>query len=128
LKLTIEEAIKLCGGNDFKELLLRILYADLRLPDHEKRLATFVEKTESRAAVEIIYLKLRELMVKYEKKELPLELISAFRTAYVKRLTINEQKKHKDERKDNHGVIVRLVEAQVQQVKHQHIVELAKSG
>ena len=128
LRLSIEEAIKLCGGSDFKELLLRILYADLRLPDHEKRLAAFAEKTHSRAAIEIIYLKLRELMVRYEKKEIPLELTSAFRIAYARRLEVNQEKRHKDQRKDDHGVIVRLVEAQVQRIKQQHVVELAKSG
>lgn len=128
LKRTIEEALHLCGGNDFKELLLRVLYADLRLPEHEKKLAAFAEKTKSRAAVEIIYLKLRELMIKHEKDTIPVELVSAFRTVYAKRLMVNDQKTHKDQPRESRAVIDTRVEAQVQQIRQQHFMELAALG
>jgi len=84
LKEAIDDAIGSCD-NDFKELLLLFLYADLRLPAYELKLEKFCKRTTSRSAVEMIFFKLFNIMVQYEKKRHPTALISAFRTAVQRR-------------------------------------------
>ena len=87
LKITIEDALKRCN-NDFKEMLLLFLYADLRLPGHERKLEDFVKRTSSDTAVEMVFFKLRMMMVNYEKTNYPAALSSAFRVTFGRRVKL----------------------------------------
>jgi len=121
LQGTIEASLELCGENDFKELLLLFLYSDLRLPGHENKLAQFTTKTTSRAAVEMVYIKLRQLMVHHEKQELPSELISAFTSCLKKRSALAGEV-------DSRGAIQDMVNKTLQRTQKVHLTELSKSN
>lgn len=84
LKVTIEKCIDSCT-NDFKLFLLLCLYADFRFSGYAKRLNDFLEKTTSHAAVEMIYLKARRLIVEYEGKNVPIPLLGLFQQAFESR-------------------------------------------
>ncbi len=71
--------------NDFKKLLLVLLYGDLRLPRYGQIIETFINETTSRAGVEILYYKIRGLITSHNSLTIPKSLISAFRSAFQKR-------------------------------------------
>ena len=84
LDLTFDAYLKNCN-NDFKRLLLICLMSDLRLEDYAIRLKSFVEETSSRAAIEILYFKIRDIIIHYDALKVPPNLISAFKSVFEKR-------------------------------------------
>ena len=82
--------IKTIGGsdNEFKRLLLTALYGDLKLQGYEKMIEDIVKTTESLAAIELCYSKIRTWMVEFEGRTIPNSLIEAFRTIFEKRSSI----------------------------------------
>lgn len=84
LKRTID-ALLVSTKNDLKQFLLHCIYADLRLPGYAGRLESFLSETESPSLLEMGFSKVYELLVRYEGKALPTELVSAFNTAFDKR-------------------------------------------
>lgn len=78
------------SDNDFKELLLVFLYSDLRLPGYTKMLEDLTDKTKSRVAIELIYLKVQNLMVIYDNPTIPVALIAAFKKVHDKRSLLHK--------------------------------------
>lgn len=115
LVLTIDETIRQCD-NDFKALLLLFLYADLRLPGYDTRLEDFVRNTNSVAAIEMIYLKIRVLLIESEERKLPVSLLAAFRAAFDRRVKVNEGRVRKS---DLHNQYNRAVES----VKKERLIQ-----
>lgn len=105
LELAISELIGQCN-NDFKELILIFLSCDLRMKGYERRLKTFIEKTDSRAAIEMIYCKLRELFLFYDKRDTPVDLIAAFSALWEKRLAITSGKSMQGALKKGFGYLL----------------------
>lgn len=117
------EAAKECirtGENDFKELLLMLLLSDLRDHDALKLLESFVQKTNSRAAMEIIFIHLRQRMIEHEAATIPTELVSVFRTAFIRRQ--RSYSKKADKQKDSN-----LFDKILRDAKRQHSL-VRKSG
>ncbi|OGU25851.1 MAG: hypothetical protein A2X85_16575 [Geobacteraceae bacterium GWF2_54_21] len=71
--------------NDFKKLLLILLYGDLRLPRYGQLMEDFVDEISSRAGIEILYHKIRGLITSHNSLTIPKSLVSAFRAAFQKR-------------------------------------------
>lgn len=71
--------------NDFKQFLLLLLLSDLRDSRALGKIGTFVANTESRAATEILYIHVRNRLVDYEEREIPVELVSLFKSIFIKR-------------------------------------------
>ena len=91
LSLSILKAIE-NTKNDFKKLLLVCLYADLGLHDCIAKLEEFLHSTQSPSAIEIIYLKVSNMLITSEQIELPINLLSLFRKAFQKRnMTFGEK-------------------------------------
>jgi len=84
LQEAITEAIETCS-NDLKKLLLVCLYSDLRLHGYQKTLEDYVVTSDSMAAVELIYLQTRKLMITHDSRQVPASLISAFQAAFRRR-------------------------------------------
>lgn len=84
LELLIKKYIEITP-NDFKKLLLVLLYGDLRLPKYGQLMENFVDEISSRAGVEILYHKIRGLITSHNSLTIPKALISAFRAAHQKR-------------------------------------------
>jgi predicted MPP superfamily phosphohydrolase len=84
LKVTIENCMASCT-NDFKRFLLLCLYADFRFDGYTTRLKEFLRLTESHAAVEMIYLKTRRLVIEHDAKTVPASLIGLFTDAFEAR-------------------------------------------
>lgn len=85
---SLKEAILATLGkceNDLKRLLLVCLYADLRLQGYAAKLQEYVEQTQSIAAVELIYLQTRRLLITHEALQMPVSLLGAFQAAFKKR-------------------------------------------
>lgn len=81
LQKTIEQLLG-TTKNDLKRFLLLCIYADLRLPGYAGRLESYLSESDSISILEMGYAKVYELMVRYEGKNLPASLISAFNTAF----------------------------------------------
>ncbi len=111
LKETINATIAQCD-NDFKRLLLIFLYCDLRLPGYTVKLDEFVSSTKSRSAIEMIYVKIREIMIAYDGKELPLALLNVFRTTVAARVKM-KYPKHPQSK----GSFMRIYQKALQQTK-----------
>jgi 3',5'-cyclic AMP phosphodiesterase CpdA len=71
--------------NDFKELLLVNVFSDLRLPGYQSKIEKYANKTNSVAAVEILYLQVRRLMVTHVSLNVPASLVSLFHSVYKRR-------------------------------------------
>lgn len=71
--------------NDLKRLLLVCLYADLRLQGYANKLQDYVETSRSIAAVELIYLQTRRLLITHDSLHMPVSLLGAFQAAFKKR-------------------------------------------
>jgi len=84
LQATIEQTIIKCK-DDLKRLLLLFLYSDLRLSSHLELLEDYIDQTNSRVAIEMMYIKLRHMMVTHDAKRIPASLITAFKKAFDKR-------------------------------------------
>ena len=84
LQKTIEQLLE-TTKNDLKLFLLLCIYADLRLPGYAGRLESYLSENESISILEMGYAKVYELLVRYEGKNLPTSLISAFNTAFDRR-------------------------------------------
>ena len=109
---SLEEPIVDClesSTNDFKQLLLVCLHADLRLTDSAQYLKDFAEKNTSRAAAEIIYLKIMEIMRFYEGNEIPTELAVAFESSYRRRQELQGTKMTKGAIQNALNVLLREV-------------------
>lgn len=94
LELTFDFYLESCK-NDFKKLLLICLMADLRLDDYALKLKAFAEETNSRAAIELLYFKTRDIITNYDSLKVPPNLISAFKAVFEKRSRLykaNEKK------------------------------------
>ncbi|HVT10982.1 MAG TPA: hypothetical protein VHE55_01840 [Fimbriimonadaceae bacterium] len=79
--------------NSFKKLLLVCFYGDLRLKDYDARMRRVLEETNSFAAIEIIYAKVRMWMVGDESKEIPAGLVALFKVVFEKRQEVVKKKK-----------------------------------
>jgi hypothetical protein len=84
LQRTIEELLE-TTKNDLKLFLLLCIYADLRLPGYAGRLEAFLSESENISILEMGYAKVYDLLVRYEGKNLPASLISAFNCAFDQR-------------------------------------------
>jgi predicted MPP superfamily phosphohydrolase len=84
LQRTIEELLQ-TTKNDLKLFLLLCIYADLRLPGYAGRLEAFLSDSENISILEMGYAKVYDLLVRYEGKNLPASLISAFNCAFDRR-------------------------------------------
>lgn len=84
LQRTIEGLLE-TTENDLKRFLLLCIYADLRLPGYAGRLEAFLSETDAISILEMGYAKVYELLVRYEGKNLPTSLISAFNCAFNQR-------------------------------------------
>jgi predicted MPP superfamily phosphohydrolase len=85
---SLKGAIEECGKrttNDFKKLLLILLYSDLGLPNHVKMLEGFLDETKSSAALELIYSKARSLLILHDGNRIPTALISLFKKSFERR-------------------------------------------
>jgi hypothetical protein len=80
----ISAALKVCS-NDLKHLLLVCLSSDLRLPGYQKLLQDYVEETSSMAAIEMIYLQTRYLLITHDSLHVPASLIAAFQASFRRR-------------------------------------------
>ena len=85
------------------------LHADLRLTDYAQYLKDFAEKNTSRAAAEIIYLKIMEIMRSYEGDVIPEELVAAFESSYRRRQELQGTKMTKGAIKNALNVLLREV-------------------
>ncbi|MFH1061952.1 MAG: metallophosphoesterase [Candidatus Omnitrophota bacterium] len=84
LQKTIESILE-TTTNDLKKLLLLCIYADLRLPGYAGLLQAFITETDRISILEMGYVKIYELLVRYEGNTLPASLISAFNCAFDRR-------------------------------------------
>jgi hypothetical protein len=84
LQRTIEGLLE-TTKNDLKLFLLHCIYADLRLPGYAGRLEAYLSETDAISILEMGYAKVFELLVRYESKDLPTSLISAFNCAFNRR-------------------------------------------
>ncbi len=73
--------------NDFKRFLLLLLLSDLRDSRAVSMIEKFVMSTESRAATEILFLHMRNRLVAYEARDIPVSLICTFKNIFVRRQT-----------------------------------------
>ena len=100
--------------------MLILLYCDLRLPKYGQTLEQFIDETSSKAALEILYYKIRSLIVTHTAITIPQSLISAFRAAFGKR-----EKKWSSSNKKN-TVKERFVTA-LEEAKKDHLIAYNRS-
>jgi predicted MPP superfamily phosphohydrolase len=102
-----------------KRLLLASFYGDLRLPGYESRVEEQLNDTESFAAVELIYTKVRMWMISYEGTTIPTRLVSLFEAAFTKRQEIAKKLKISSGTAQDFPSILR-------QVKRDHLLQIAE--
>ena len=84
LKNTILRALA-DSKSDYKKLLLTMLLLDLGVKDGPKESKKMAESITSHAGLELLYFKVREKIVFWSGKELPKDLVDAFRAATLAR-------------------------------------------
>lgn len=113
LEVTFEAFYNKCD-NDFKQLLIICLMADLKLDNYSEKLRCFAETTKSRAAIEIIYFKIRDLIINTESKKVPTNLISALKSVF------NLRAKYQNVG-DKKEVIDRMFNKELEQTRTEHL-------
>jgi predicted MPP superfamily phosphohydrolase len=88
---TIRNALAIVKS-DFKELLLVTLLADLRAPKFEVDIASFLKKVDSAAAIEILFLRVRRILVEYEGDEFPQPYVSLYREIFEAKVRLYNSK------------------------------------
>lgn len=78
--------------NDFKRFLLISLYADGRFDGYEDYLASFAKETSSYSAIEMVYFKVRQMLITYREENIPDKLMSLFKTVVDRRNQIYKTK------------------------------------
>ena len=71
--------------NDFKRFLLISLYATGRFDGYEHMIEEFAEATQSFAAIEMLYFKVRQLLVSCRTENIPDKLLKLFRVVVLRR-------------------------------------------
>ena len=71
--------------NDFKRFLLISLYAAGRFDGYEHMIEEFAETTQSFAAIEMLYFKVRQLLVSCRTENIPDKLLQLFRVVVLRR-------------------------------------------
>jgi DNA repair exonuclease SbcCD nuclease subunit len=107
---SLKVAIQRCEegtDNDFKKLLLILLYSDLGLPEHVKRLENFLEKTDSTAALELIYARARGMLIYYDGDKVPAALVSLFKAAFERRQQLYNGKHGKEQFSSEYAKVMR---------------------
>jgi len=119
LEMTFDVYLNDCS-NDFKKLLLICLYADLRLDDYPTKIKSFIVETNSRAAIEIMYFKIRDIITNYDALKVPVNLIKAFKAVFEKRYKIHKANEHK-------RIIDLQFSAELSTAKKEHLVNYNQS-
>lgn len=92
--------------NDFKEFLLVLLLSDFKDPESLHYIDRFLGKSESQAAIEIIFFHLRERMVRHQGL-VPSDLVDVFKAAFLKRDKLFRKRKPRSEVNRQFEVLVK---------------------
>lgn len=91
LRKTIIKGIKK-ESNDFKKFLLISLYADGMFDGYEDLLQEFLSETNSYSAIEMLYFKVRHLLITHRERTIPDKLLGLFKNVVEKRNLIFRKK------------------------------------
>jgi len=91
LRRSIEIAIE-STNNDFKKTLLVMLLADLRTTGFEQHVVNCAKSLNSRAGIELLYIKLRLMMIDSKKGEEANRIKTAFTEVVRKRVLLQDEK------------------------------------
>lgn len=109
LSKTLTTYLEQCT-NDFKKMLVVCLCGDLKVKSYTSIIKEFIETTDSKSAIEIMRLKIRQIITRLDSENIPIELISLLKLTLSKRK--QEVSDHHWENKQNqNNNIIREIES-----------------